>query len=81
MQQGKCRIGICRDISVFCFRDYWRRLAVRAGRNHIEHSFDYCLFREFSDWGAGDVFPVENRPVRGQAAVLLQAAVIWTAIT
>lgn len=44
MQQGKCRIGIRGDICVFCFRDYWRRLAVWAGRNHIEYSFDYRLF-------------------------------------
>lgn len=40
-----------------------------------------AYFREFSDWGAGNVFPAGNRLVRGQATVLLQAAVIWTAIT
>ena len=76
MQQGKCRIGIRGDICVFCFRDYWRRLAVWAGRNHIE-----LIFGNFPTGEPVMFFPAGNRLVRGQAAVLLQAAVIWTVIT
>lgn len=81
MQQGKCRIGICRDISVFAFAIIGGGWQFGLGVIILSIHLIIAYFREFSDWGAGDVFPVENRPVRGQAAVLLQAAVIWTAIT
>lgn len=56
MQQGKCRIGIRGDICVFVFAIIGGGWQFGLGVIILSIHLIIAYFREFSDWGAGNVF-------------------------